>query len=116
MPSTSRRAANSMLAMDRSTCGSRNRIAGRVAVAIRSSGSSDLRLRSFDDVFEEPVDDSVGVEALGLGGEIREHAVAQDRMCDRSDILDRRLKIPAKQRATLGPEGQILPGPRAGAP
>ena len=63
---------------------------------------------------EQAVDDRVGIDALGLGVKVREHAVAQDRFGERLDVLDRHVIPAMHQRACLGATDERLRRAEAG--
>ena len=61
-------------------------------------------------------DDILDADAFGLGAVIQQDAVAQDRIGQRLDVLDRDVRAALQQRARLGAQHEELAGPRAGAP
>src|SRR5882672_6033828 len=54
--------------------------------------------------------------ALGAGGEVHRHAVAQDRAAQRHDVVDRRRQAPLDDGAGAAGQHEGLAGARAGAP
>ena len=65
---------------------------------------------------EQALDDGVGVDALRLGVEVRHDAVAQDRLRQRLDVLDRHVVAAVHQRARLAAADQRLRRAQPGAP
>src|SRR3954467_5532274 len=78
--------------------------------------SVGMRALADRDRLEQPRDDLIGVDAVGLRLEIEQDSVAQDRRRHRADVLRRRGAPPFEQRARLGPEHERLAGARTGAP
>src|SRR5262245_58909169 len=68
------------------------------------------------DDLAEPADDVVGFDAFGLGVEVGDDAVAEDRGGDLADVLAGDVMPAVQHRAGLGPQHQVLRGPRAGPP
>src|SRR6266850_3367562 len=76
----------------------------RLLLEFRLLGGNDL---------EELVDDLVRGDALRLGGEVRDDAVAQDRVRHGPDVLDRHVEPAAQDRMGLGADDEVLAGARA---
>ena len=66
--------------------------------------------------FDETTDDLVGADPFGLGIEIGENAVPQDRRRHLAHILASGEKPPVQYGPRLGPQHQVLAGPRPGPP
>src|SRR3954463_13446276 len=82
-PSTMVRAFSSRVPRRATTAGSRNwrsRVLGAIVL------HPALRHRH---ALEQPLDDRVRVDPLGLRVEVGHHAVAEDRLGERLDVLDR---------------------------
>jgi hypothetical protein len=65
---------------------------------------------------DQPLDDALRAHAFGLGIEVRDDAVPQDRVGQRLDVLDRDVEAPVHQRTGLGAEDQRVRGAKPGAP
>ena len=86
-----------------------------------SSGSSasvgiarpSLRRR---DRLDQSLDQLVRRQAVGLGVEVRQHAVDQHRPRQRADVLDRRRVAAVQDGARLGRQHQVLRGAGTRAP
>jgi hypothetical protein len=68
------------------------------------------------DAVQKHVDDVVGGDAVGVGVEVGDDAVAQHGVRDLLDILDARQRAPVHYGAHLGAQNEILSRARAGAP
>src|SRR5689334_18739260 len=80
----------------------------RSAIAASASSWRDMR--------QQLSDDFVGVDAVGLGLEVDEDAVAQHRKRDGGDVGEGDDGAAFEQSARFGAEQQRLAGARAGAP
>src|SRR5262249_23269621 len=89
-PSTIVRALSSSVPRRATTAGSRN----GASDAVQGTLHPALRNRHG---LEQPIDDRVGVDALGLGVEVGHDAVAKDRLGQRLDVLDRHVVAPVHQ-------------------
>src|SRR5882762_1619040 len=90
------------------TLGSRSGI-GFVPVWLVVSGIRGNRL-------QQVIDDAAAVDAFGLGVEVGDEAVPQDRMRERLHVVDADRVAAIEQRARLAGGDQVLRGARAGAP
>ena len=68
------------------------------------------------DLLEQAVDDHVGGDAFGLGGEVRDDAVAQHRVGDRGHVLGGDVRAAVDRRVRLGTQDQVLARARTGSP
>ena len=66
--------------------------------------------------FEQAIDDVVGGDAVALGGEIHDEAMAKHRLGQCADIFERDVRPAVDESAGLCAEDQELRGTRAGAP
>ncbi len=67
-------------------------------------------------LLEQLLDDRVGGDAFGRGGEVGQDAVPQHRVGQRLDVVGRDVRPAVEQGAGLAAEDQVLHGARAGAP
>src|SRR6478735_479495 len=94
-PSTIVRARSSSVPRRATTAGSRN-------WREREAGAMGLHPALGDwNRFEQTLDDRVGVDALRFRVEIRHHAVPEDRLGERLDVLDRHVIAAVHERAGL---------------
>ena len=68
------------------------------------------------DRVEQLIDNAIRGDAFGLGVEIRQHAMAEDRLGERLDVLHRHVMAAVQQRARLGADHQRVRRAQAGAP
>src|SRR5438874_5021309 len=94
-PSTTLRATSSRLPMRERTTGSTNRAPGIADVPIISYPLSAYSLARWLHArpwhrhgLEQPIDERVGRDRFGLRVEVREHAVPEDWMRHRPDVLE----------------------------
>src|SRR5688572_28203240 len=124
-PSTTWRASRSRLPMRASTLGSTNLAPGIApdwswrAIWVLGPVSRVLRvlharLRQRHGL-QEVIDQHVAGNALGLGAEVRQHAVAHDRMRQGFNVIETDVIAAARQCARLGAQDQVLRGADAGA-
>src|ERR1700722_7803620 len=115
-PSTTVRASRSSLPIRASTLGSTNLAPG---MALPSTSRAMVQILHpglwHRYHLEELVDDLVGRDAFRFGPEVREHAVAKDRVRHRADVLEADVIAPVGERPGLATQHQILRGADAGA-
>ncbi len=63
---------------------------------------------------QKAVDDVIRADALGLGRVVGQDPVAEHGARHTLDVLERHVEATTDDRARLGAEDQVLPGPRAG--
>jgi hypothetical protein len=68
------------------------------------------------DCVEDHPGDGVGVVPFGLGGEVQDDPVAEDRRCDRGDVAAADVTLAVKQGVRFGGEDEGEAGARSGAP
>src|SRR4051812_8089522 len=113
-PSTTERATSSRFPTRARTTGSTNRapVNPPAWISLRIS----LHPRAWHgNRFQQSIDQRVAGDPFRLRVEIREHAVAQDRMRQRTDVLEADVIAPAGERARLAAEHQVLRGADARA-
>src|SRR5439155_4997719 len=110
-PSTIVRALSSSVPRRATTAGSRN---GRSrTMGIMSGLHAALGYR---DGIDQPLDHRVRGDALRFGVEVRHHTVAQDRLGERLNVLDRHVIAAVHERARLRAAHERLRRAQAGAP
>ena len=65
---------------------------------------------------QDLVDDSLGLDALGFGVEVRDDAVLQDPVREGADVVDARCCASIEEGTRLGAENQELARPWSGSP
>ena len=118
-PSTIVLAFSSSVPRRAMTAGSRN--AGRSTGPLRTARVAPRRPRYIPlfgtgTASEQPIDDRVRRDALGFGVEVRHDPVAQNRLGERLDVLDRDVIAAVHQGARLRAAHQRLRRAEAGAP
>src|SRR5688572_30034889 len=122
-PSTTERATSSRLPTRASTLGSTNLAPGTTVAALiwlttssrHLSAAGASHTRSWHGhPFQQPVDQGIARDAFGLRVEVRQDPVPQDRVRQRPDVLEAHVVLPARQRACLRAEHQVLRGADAG--
>src|SRR5690348_8304476 len=109
-PSTIVRAFSSSVPRRATTAGSRNwRSRATGATALHSALGDRHGL-------EQKIDDGVGIDALGLGVEVRHNPVPQDRLGQRLNVLDRDVIAAVHQRARFRAADERLRRAQPGAP
>ncbi len=66
--------------------------------------------------FDQLLDDVVGGDPFGFGGEVEDDAVSEDRFGHRDNVVGADVCAAVEQRSCLAAEQQILHGSRAGSP
>ena len=94
------------------TAGSRKRRSREVA----RGGHGYIPLLRRRNGLEQPLDEGVRRDALGLGVEVRDDAVPQHRARQRVDVGDRHVIAAVHQRPRLPGEDERLRGAQPGAP
>src|SRR5688572_18245306 len=110
-PSTTARETRSRFPMRASTTGSMNRAPGMAWISTATSHSRSGPRHGL----EQPIDDGVGRHAFGLRVEVRDDAVAEDRVRECADVLEAHVIAAARERPRLAAEHEVLRGAHAGA-
>src|SRR5262245_10955195 len=114
-PSTIVRALSSSVPRRATTAGSRNGRSCAVQGDIRGCPPSHSTPRD-GNRFEQPFDDRVGVDAFRFRVKVRHDAVAQNRLGERLDVLDRDVIAAVHQRPGLRAAHQRLRTAQPGSP